>query len=106
MSVADLSNLRYPGIFHAAHQAHHNIVADKTKTQRVQVDPVRWGDPQSVEVFLLRHNLAHQSVNRALNTSGPDLSVLDIRDQKAVDAWIDLNQTDHQNWAQTLGVSG
>ncbi len=106
MSVADLDNLRYPGIFHAAHQAHHNIVADKTSTSRVQVDPVRWDDPQSVQVFLLRHNLAHMAVNKALNTSGPDLSVLDITSEEAIAAWVDLNLIDHQNWASTLGVAG
>ncbi len=104
MAVADLVTLRFPGIFHAAHQSHHNIVAIKTSTPTVLVDPVRWNDPMSLQVFLLRHNLAHQTVNLKLDTAGPDLSELDINDPKSVDAWVELNAIDHQNWSGVLGV--
>lgn len=103
-SVADLFTLRYPGIFHAVHQTHHNAVSAKLGTGTVLVDPVKWDDPMAFSVFLLRHSLAHQSNNLKLGTTGPDLSELDPTNQEDLDAWVELNALDHQGWAQELGI--
>ena len=102
MSVADLQSYRLPGIFQAAHQQHHNLVADKTGTPRVVVDPINFDDVQAVKVFLLDHYLAHQEVNKHFNTTGPDLSEVDFSNQEAIDAWVDLNWIDHNSWDGSL----
>jgi hypothetical protein len=60
---------------------------------------------QDARQFLQDHQLAHNALNGALGTQGNDLQDLDWRNEREVQAWLDLNWTEHQTWQQMTGIS-
>ena len=54
--------------------------------------------------WLQLHQKAHNDINSVLGTPGNDLSGLNLKDAKEVQAWVFLDFAEHQQWANKLGV--
>lgn len=65
------------------------------------LNPINPNDPRQ---FLFDHQNSHNAINAALGQPGNDLQDVDFNDQAQVDAWLDLNFTEHQTWNDITGV--
>lgn len=86
-----------------AHQSAHDYAASKSSTVRVILDPFNIQDPFAREAWLRDHQRSHDAINNYLKVSGPDLTELNWNNAAEVQAWVDLNFLDHQQWLTALG---
>ena len=111
MSIASLFNVPETGdfwnVWSFANQDHHRIVCDAIFKQKSQFLPLYILDPMPLSDLSdwgRNHQQAHNDVNSILGTPGFDLTGLDLDNAGQVAAFIRLHATEHQVWAQQLGV--
>lgn len=111
MSVANLINPPQSDkdiqTFSFANQDHHNRVSIAIKQAGgatitpQEVDPIAFFD---FERWLERHQQWHNDINSGLGLAGFDLSDLDFKNPKQLNAWVSLHFREHQQWEQATGV--
>ena len=90
-----------------AHMAHHRDVARVIYEKYSLAIPEYVIDPLNVNdlgLFGFQHQTLHNDVNFVLGVSGNDLSEINWSDPGEREGWIFLNFTEHQAWANILGV--
>jgi hypothetical protein len=85
-----------------AHQQAHLQAAQATNTFLPVLDPFDASNPVAREGWLADHARAHNEVNAYLRIAGADLTELNWDDPREVQAWVDLNWTEHSNWSAYL----
>ena len=85
-----------------AHQSSHSDAARATSTFLPILDPFDLQNEEAREVWLADHARAHDEVNAYLNIAGSDLTELDWSNPREVQAWVDLNFLEHQQWGNLL----
>lgn len=110
MSIGALLNLIDKDEFASfsfANADHHFLIASQIN-QLISapitiyiLDPVPEFDTLN---WLRRHQTAHDDINAQLNISGTDLTYVDFQDPEQRAAWARLHFTEHQQWAQLLGI--
>lgn len=89
------------------HYLHHQAIISAARSLRntqliqYQIWPV---NPQNLDGFLNDHQSMHDEMNALYGVYGNDLSTLDWKDRKAVDAWYFLNWQEHLAVAARCGV--
>lgn len=90
-----------------ANQDHHNRVTTNAQTLTGalitvrQIDPIAFFDLQD---WLGRHQQWHNDINAALGLAGFDLSDLDFKNQKQLEAWTRLHVQEHVQWQTVTGI--
>lgn len=111
MTIASLFNLtpdpRSFSLFTFANADHHALVRGAIQTQKGVMLTAYVMDPTAdfdLQNFLRRHQQSHFDNNSVLNLPSNDLSDLNLKDQKKVDAWALLHAQEHINWAASVRV--
>lgn len=66
-----------------------------------QLDPI---PVSGLEKWLLDHQQAHNDMNAELGTNGEDLSIIDLKDPQAVQAWSWENFSEHRDARSILKI--
>ena len=66
------------------------------------LDPFDVKNEVARQGWLKDHARAHSEVNQYLKISGSDLTELDWANRREVDAWVDLNFLEHEQWGNLL----
>ena len=85
-----------------AHQQAHRQAALATNTFLPIIDPFDESNATAREAWLADHARAHNEVNAYLKIAGADLTELNWENPGEVQAWVDLNFLEHQQWANSL----
>lgn len=85
-----------------SHQTAHQQAARATKTFLPILDPFDVQSKEARESWLKDHARAHDEVNRYLKIAGSDLTELDWSNSREVQAWVDLNYLEHEQWGNLL----
>lgn len=92
--------------FHANFQ-HHQSIVGALKDVRGVILPVYQifpANPQNMQIWLREHQHQHNEMCNALGISGTDLSSVDFRDKKQLDAWYFAHFLEHQAAAAASGL--
>jgi hypothetical protein len=111
MTVANLFNVPETedlwNVWSFSNQDHHRAVNDAILKQMGEFLPLYIMDPMQLSDlsgWAQNHQQAHNDVNSALGTAGFDLTGLDLDNPGQIAAFVRLHATEHQVWAQKLGV--
>ena len=85
-----------------AHQSAHNDAARATNTFLPILDPFDLQSQEAREGWLKDHARAHNEVNLYLKIAGADLTELDWENKREIQAWVDLNRLEHEQWGNLL----
>lgn len=85
-----------------SHQTAHQQAAQATNTFLPILDPFNVQEPIAREGWLKDHARAHDEVNQYLKIAGSDLTELDWSNPREVQAWVDLNFLEHEQWGNLL----
>ena len=85
-----------------SHQTAHQQAALATNTFLPILDPFNLESQVAREGWLKDHARAHDEVNAYLNIAGSDLTELNWDNPREVQAWVDLNFLEHQQWGNLL----
>ena len=85
-----------------AHQDAHRGAAQATNTFLPVIDPFDVNNETARETWLADHARAHNEVNAYLKIAGADLTELNWNNPAEVQAWVDLNFLEHEQWASSL----
>lgn len=85
-----------------AHQLAHNQAAGASKTFFPILDPFDFSSREARLTWLKDHAQAHNEVNAYLRIAGADLTELDWENEAQVNAWMDLNFLEHEQWSNSL----
>lgn len=90
-----------------SHFQHHLGIIRGLKQVR-NVDATLWQiypfNPKDKENWLQQHQQLHSDYESVLQIQGNDLSEVDFKNQKELDAWFWLNFVSHRSAAQLLAV--
>ena len=92
-----------------SHRTHHDQInraifletGGATNLFQYQLDPIPLDKPDD---WLARNQQAHNDMNQVLSLQGVDLSSVDFKDRKALEAWIYKHWEEHQAASTTLGI--
>jgi hypothetical protein len=85
-----------------AHQTAHQQAAEATNTFLPILDPFDVQSEEAREGWLKDHARAHDEVNQYLKIAGSDLTELNWSNRREVQAWVDLNFLEHEQWGNLL----
>lgn len=89
------------------HLAHHQAILDGIssvfgiKTKLYRIWPM---DTQNLNDWAYQHQQQHNDFNATLGLGGQDLTVLDYKNQRQMDAFYFSHFSEHQAAAQKLGI--
>jgi hypothetical protein len=89
------------------HLNHHKaIIAATLQTKNIQLALYQiWPvNPENLEGFLLQHQQQHDAMNQVYGVAGNDLSTLDWKNKRAVDAFFFLHFGEHAAVAARCGL--
>lgn len=93
------------------HYFHHLAIIGGVQTKFNISLPVRMiyplqnaEDQAQLNVFLEEHQTMHNDMDGILNIAGNDLSEVDFKDKKQLDAFMWLNFSEHRDAATNLGL--
>jgi hypothetical protein len=70
-----------------------------------QTYPIIYDNPRDFQFWLIQNSQAHNDFNSVLNLQSSDLTGVDIRNQKQLEAWVYLNYKELDNACFALGIS-
>jgi hypothetical protein len=86
--------------------AHHQaiiVATEASKNVRLVLYQIWPFNPDAAQNWLLQHQQQHNDMNAIYHTDGFDLSSVDFRDRRAVEAWMALHYQEHLSVAQRCG---
>ena len=92
-----------------SHRNHHDQIrraiqletGGATNLFQYQLDPI---PENNFDDWLARNQQAHNDMNQVLGLQGVDLSSVDVKDRKKLEAWVYTHWQEHQAAATTLGI--
>jgi hypothetical protein len=89
------------------HRTSHDRIRQKIQAVKgivlldYQVEPM---SPNTLDLFLYNNSQMHDDMNTTLNLTSVDLTDVDFKDPKQVEAWITLHYQEHYNAEAVLGA--
>ncbi len=94
--------------FSFGHAADHNEIDAALLQAGLAATPPTVLDPfpalDGILAWLIRHQQKHSDVNAVLNIAGDNLLQFDFSKKADIEAFIDANFSEHDQWHQQLGV--
>lgn len=87
-------------------QHHEALIQAVLKVKNIKLTAYRiWPFPKDMNSdWLEQHQQAHDDLDAALGLNGSDLSSVDYKDKRQLDAWLYQHFVSHQSAASALGL--